>query len=442
MDRWLEWPRTGPEWRGGTGDGHVPIASGRSARARGLPVAPRDLSRFWSGCLAGAARSGAMAQAPARSGSRFIPNDSDDAERLLRNAANQARDRQWSEALDLYQRVIERYGEKVARLPKGEPGADPADEFVLYMDGRRYCHRRIAQMPPEAREIYRNRIDPMAGRWYREGAAPSRCRAAPAGGGPGVLQLLGRRRASSCSATWRSRTADSARRSRRTASSSPDRADDPFVAGPSRSLGGPGAGRGQEVAVPGRRRTAAEPRRSGGVRPAIPGGDGHASPAGRGLCVDPGRGDRRRSAGDAGPAGRALADLRRLAAADPGRAGADRRRAGAMADRPREGLDGQDGRRRDARRRVARRSRGRRACWPSTRSCWATRCWSATGRRSWPITWATARPARKAARPGRSARRGGTIPTAARSRRRPGPTARSRASRSPPWGTGSMPAWG
>jgi outer membrane protein assembly factor BamB/tetratricopeptide (TPR) repeat protein len=113
----------------------------------------------------------ATAQAPARSSSKFIPNDSGDAEAILRNAGNQARDRQWREAIDLYQRVIERYGEKMARLPKGEPGADPADEFVLYMDGRRYCHRRIAQMPPEAREIYRHRIDPMAERWYRDGAA-------------------------------------------------------------------------------------------------------------------------------------------------------------------------------------------------------------------------------------------------------------------------------
>jgi cellulose synthase operon protein C len=112
----------------------------------------------------------ARAQAPQRNGPRFTPNDSGDAERMLTNAANQARDRQWSEALDLYQRVIERFGEKVAKVPKGEPGADPTDEFVLFMDGRRYCHRRIAQLPPEAREIYRKRVDPTAGRWYREGA--------------------------------------------------------------------------------------------------------------------------------------------------------------------------------------------------------------------------------------------------------------------------------
>jgi outer membrane protein assembly factor BamB/tetratricopeptide (TPR) repeat protein len=113
----------------------------------------------------------AAAQAPTRSGPRFTPNDSEDAERQLSNAANQARNQQWSEAIDIYQRVIDRYGDKVVKLPKTEPGADPSSEFVVYMDGRRYCHRRIAQMPPEAREIYRRRTDPIAERWFRQGAA-------------------------------------------------------------------------------------------------------------------------------------------------------------------------------------------------------------------------------------------------------------------------------
>ena len=112
----------------------------------------------------------AAAQAPARGGARFIPNDSDDAEKLLRNAANHARDRQWSEALDLYQRVIDRFGDRVVRLSKEEVGVGAGDEFGLYMDGRRYCHRRIAQMPPEARAVYRNRVDAVAGRWYGEGS--------------------------------------------------------------------------------------------------------------------------------------------------------------------------------------------------------------------------------------------------------------------------------
>ncbi len=110
----------------------------------------------------------ALAQA-ARSGSRFYPNDSEDAERLLRNAANQARDRQWKESIDLYQKVIERFGEKVARVPKVDP-ATPG-EFELYVDGRKYCHGRIAELPPEARAIYRERVDSMARRWYEQGLA-------------------------------------------------------------------------------------------------------------------------------------------------------------------------------------------------------------------------------------------------------------------------------
>ena len=135
-----------------------------------LPWISLALSSLLGFCVGLFLDTSALAQVAGRSGSRFYPNDSEDAERLLRSAANQARDQQWSEALDLYQRVIDRYAEKVARLPKGEPGADPADEFVLFMDGRRYCHRRIAQMPPNTRAIYRNRVDSQAARWYGEGA--------------------------------------------------------------------------------------------------------------------------------------------------------------------------------------------------------------------------------------------------------------------------------
>jgi len=90
---------------------------------------------------------------------------------LLRNAANLARDRQWSEAIKIYQRVIEQFGDKVAKVPKDEPGTDASGDFVLYVDGRRYCHRRLAQLPPEAREIYRNRVDGVAERWFRQGAS-------------------------------------------------------------------------------------------------------------------------------------------------------------------------------------------------------------------------------------------------------------------------------
>jgi len=88
---------------------------------------------------------------------------------LLRNAASHVRDRQWSEAIGIYQRVIEQFGDKVAKLPKDEPGADASGDFVLYVDDRRFCHRSLAKLPPEAREIYRNRVDGVAERWFRQG---------------------------------------------------------------------------------------------------------------------------------------------------------------------------------------------------------------------------------------------------------------------------------
>ena len=50
-------------------------------------------------------------------------------------------------------------------------GTDPANESILFMDSRRFCHRCIAQLPAPAREIYHGRVDQLAGRWYKEGAA-------------------------------------------------------------------------------------------------------------------------------------------------------------------------------------------------------------------------------------------------------------------------------
>ena len=46
-----------------------------------------------------------------------------------------------------------------------------ASDFVLYVDDRWYCHRAIANLPPEAREIYRKRVDGVAERWFRQGAS-------------------------------------------------------------------------------------------------------------------------------------------------------------------------------------------------------------------------------------------------------------------------------
>ncbi len=110
------------------------------------------------------------AQPVPRSASKFYPDSSEAAETLLRNAAAHVKAEQWSEAVGIYQRVIEQFGDKVARLPrdKVEPEAGD-DEFVLFVDLRAYCQRTLAGLPPEARAVYRSRLDAQAERWYREG---------------------------------------------------------------------------------------------------------------------------------------------------------------------------------------------------------------------------------------------------------------------------------
>src|SRR5262249_34991116 len=110
-------------------------------------------------------------QGPTRSQSKFYPDSSDAAEKVLRNAASHARDRQWSEAVELYQRVIDQFPGKVAKVPKEEAPPDASGEFGLFVDARRFCHRALAHLPPEAREIYRNRLDAVAEPWFRQGVA-------------------------------------------------------------------------------------------------------------------------------------------------------------------------------------------------------------------------------------------------------------------------------
>jgi len=120
--------------------------------------------------LAGAAGL-ARGQAGNRPVTKFYPDFSDTADALLRNAAGHARDRQWAAAIELYQRVIQQYGDKVARLPRDEAGVDPSGESVLYVDLRRFCQGRLAALPVEGRALYRSRVDAQAELWFRQGEA-------------------------------------------------------------------------------------------------------------------------------------------------------------------------------------------------------------------------------------------------------------------------------
>src|SRR6516225_10214814 len=84
--------------------------------------------------LLGVSVESARGQFPNHSPSKFYPDSSDPAEKVLRNAAGHARDKQWAEAVELYQRVIDQFGGKVTKVPKEEAGQDAAAEFVLYVD--------------------------------------------------------------------------------------------------------------------------------------------------------------------------------------------------------------------------------------------------------------------------------------------------------------------
>jgi outer membrane protein assembly factor BamB len=113
----------------------------------------------------------ALAQALDRqSPPSFQPDFPESSVRLLLNAAGHARDGQWTEAIEIYQRLIAGFGGKVARLPKDDPATDPTGESVLYVDLRYLCQRRLAALPVEARTIYRDRVDSQAEHWYRQGA--------------------------------------------------------------------------------------------------------------------------------------------------------------------------------------------------------------------------------------------------------------------------------
>lgn len=67
-------------------------------------------------------------------------------------------DRQWDEAVETLRKVMESHGSKMIPLAPSR--------FVNLAD---YCHVQLASLPPEALELYRDRVDPLAEQWYREG---------------------------------------------------------------------------------------------------------------------------------------------------------------------------------------------------------------------------------------------------------------------------------
>ena len=69
-------------------------------------------------------------------------------------------DRQWDEAVNTLQKVMETSEGKLLEVTP--------HRWVNLGD---YCQLQLAKLPPEALKLYRGRIDPMARKWYKEGVA-------------------------------------------------------------------------------------------------------------------------------------------------------------------------------------------------------------------------------------------------------------------------------
>jgi outer membrane protein assembly factor BamB len=101
-----------------------------------------------------------------RSHSPFHPDDSITAEALLRNAARQAEQSQWVEAIDLYERAIAQHGDSLARVALAPQAAVRA---TLYVNVRAYVQAALARLPAEGLAEYRRRVDAPAAELLERG---------------------------------------------------------------------------------------------------------------------------------------------------------------------------------------------------------------------------------------------------------------------------------
>jgi len=104
-----------------------------------------------------------------RPNSKVYFDSSHTADALLRSAENHVKAGDFAEAVEIYQRVTQQFGDKVVDVPPEVAG--PSEDSRLSVNARRECQRRIASLPPGARALYRARVDSQAERWFRQGGA-------------------------------------------------------------------------------------------------------------------------------------------------------------------------------------------------------------------------------------------------------------------------------
>ena len=104
-----------------------------------------------------------------RTNAKVYFDSSHTADALLRSAENHVKAGDFAEAVEIFQRVTQQFGDNVVEVPPDAPGG--SEDSRLSVNARRECQRRIAVLPPEARALYRARVDSQAERWFRQGGA-------------------------------------------------------------------------------------------------------------------------------------------------------------------------------------------------------------------------------------------------------------------------------
>ncbi len=144
-------------------------ASRRPRVGRSGAAAPAACLAVALGLILGRPAPGQLGQdgfRPAASpGVKVYFDSSHTADALLRSAENHVKAGDFAEAIEIYQRVTQQFGDKVV-----EASGQPRDgDSRLSINARQESQRRIASLPPEARGLYRARVDAQAELWYRQG---------------------------------------------------------------------------------------------------------------------------------------------------------------------------------------------------------------------------------------------------------------------------------
>lgn len=95
--------------------------------------------------------------------SPVYPNDSDVAESMMRAASAYVRDKQWSDAVEIYQKITAEHGEKAVRIPETlRTDTSYLEESRRWFNLREFITALLAQWPEEGRKAYRGKVDSQA----------------------------------------------------------------------------------------------------------------------------------------------------------------------------------------------------------------------------------------------------------------------------------------